>query len=219
MGGGWGLRWIDIDEGFGGVGSGNSLIIVILGRGAWWRHLRCGRHVRAIYGGGETYVKKSETGERNKKQNQLPRTGERKAKGLAEPQMMLTQPKPEATKDVEEAEKLTRIIVEETPPPPITATVSQPMARVEESEESDYVVEVEDEISSISDEEVPMQQRPQRINHPQIQSTMAKSSLMEIEGNMIIIASFGTPKEILFLTIPLVCLGHGGHTLLDSDAD
>uniref|UniRef100_A0A915L2E3 Uncharacterized protein n=1 Tax=Romanomermis culicivorax TaxID=13658 RepID=A0A915L2E3_ROMCU len=27
------------------------------------------------------------------------------------------------------------------------------------------------------------------------------------------------PKEILFLTIPLVCLGHGGPTLLDSDAD
>uniref|UniRef100_A0A915HM61 Uncharacterized protein n=1 Tax=Romanomermis culicivorax TaxID=13658 RepID=A0A915HM61_ROMCU len=70
----------------------------------------------------------------------------------AEPQITLTQPKPEATKDTEEAEKLIMVIVEETPPLPIAASVPQPTARAEESEDSDYIVEIEDEVSSKSDE-------------------------------------------------------------------
>uniref|UniRef100_A0A915K3D9 Uncharacterized protein n=1 Tax=Romanomermis culicivorax TaxID=13658 RepID=A0A915K3D9_ROMCU len=109
---------------------------------------------------------------------------------LSEPQITPTQPKQKATKDTDETEKSTKVIVEETPPPPIAAIVSQSMARVEESEESNYVVEIEDEVSSTSNEEVPMEQRPSRINHPQTQSTIAKSSLMEIKHNMIITASF-----------------------------
>uniref|UniRef100_A0A915K6F7 Uncharacterized protein n=1 Tax=Romanomermis culicivorax TaxID=13658 RepID=A0A915K6F7_ROMCU len=36
-GGGWGLQWINIDEGFGRVGSGDGLIIATLGGGAWPR--------------------------------------------------------------------------------------------------------------------------------------------------------------------------------------
>uniref|UniRef100_A0A915KFZ9 Uncharacterized protein n=1 Tax=Romanomermis culicivorax TaxID=13658 RepID=A0A915KFZ9_ROMCU len=78
----------------------------------------------------------------------------------SEPQITLTQPKLEATKETDETEKSTKIIVEETPPPPMAASVPQLMARVEESEESDYMVEIEDEVSSISDEEVPTEQRP-----------------------------------------------------------
>uniref|UniRef100_A0A915KDG5 Uncharacterized protein n=1 Tax=Romanomermis culicivorax TaxID=13658 RepID=A0A915KDG5_ROMCU len=113
---------------------------------------------------------------------------------LAEPQIMLTQRKPKATKDTEEAEKLAKVIVEETPPPPIAASVPQPTARVEESEDSDYVVEIEDEVLFIPDKEVPTEQRPPRINYPQIQTTMAKASLMEFERNMIIAASFGTVR-------------------------
>uniref|UniRef100_A0A915IXF7 Uncharacterized protein n=1 Tax=Romanomermis culicivorax TaxID=13658 RepID=A0A915IXF7_ROMCU len=76
----------------------------------------------------------------------------------AEPQITLTQPKPEATKDIEEAEKLTKVIVEETPPPPIAASVPQLRARAEESEDSDYIVEIEDEVSSILEEEFEVMQ-------------------------------------------------------------
>uniref|UniRef100_A0A915L559 Uncharacterized protein n=1 Tax=Romanomermis culicivorax TaxID=13658 RepID=A0A915L559_ROMCU len=83
----------------------------------------------------------------------------------AEPQITLTQPKPEATKDTEEAEQLTKST-----------------ARAKQSEDSDYVVEIEDEVSSTSDEEVTTEQRPPRISHPQIQTTIAKSPLMEIEA-------------------------------------
>uniref|UniRef100_A0A915JYW0 Uncharacterized protein n=1 Tax=Romanomermis culicivorax TaxID=13658 RepID=A0A915JYW0_ROMCU len=107
---------------------------------------------------------------------------------------MLTQLKPDATKDSEEAGKLTKVIVEETPPPRISASVPHPTARIDESEESNYVVEVEDKISAISDQEESMEQRPARINHPQIQARMAKSSLMEIECNMIIATGFGTVR-------------------------
>uniref|UniRef100_A0A915KYU1 Uncharacterized protein n=1 Tax=Romanomermis culicivorax TaxID=13658 RepID=A0A915KYU1_ROMCU len=103
------------------------------------------------------------------------------------------QPKPEATKDSEDAEKLTKVIVEETPPPLIAASVPHSTTRIEESKGSDYVVEVEDKISAISDEEA-TEQRPARMNHPQIQANVAKGSLMEIERNMIIATSFGTVR-------------------------
>uniref|UniRef100_A0A915KMJ2 Uncharacterized protein n=1 Tax=Romanomermis culicivorax TaxID=13658 RepID=A0A915KMJ2_ROMCU len=102
------------------------------------------------------------------------------------------QPKAEAAKESEDTQKVTKVIVEETPPPMIAASIPHSTARVEESNESDYVVEVEDEILAISDKEEATEQRPPRINHSQIQATMAKSSLMEIERSMIITASFGT---------------------------
>uniref|UniRef100_A0A915L915 Uncharacterized protein n=1 Tax=Romanomermis culicivorax TaxID=13658 RepID=A0A915L915_ROMCU len=104
------------------------------------------------------------------------------------------QPKPEATKDSEDAEKLTKVIVEETPPPLIAASVPHSTTRIEESKGSDYVVEVEDKISAISDEEEATEQRPARMNHPQIQANVGKGSLMEIERNMMIATSFGTVR-------------------------
>uniref|UniRef100_A0A915K0M5 Uncharacterized protein n=1 Tax=Romanomermis culicivorax TaxID=13658 RepID=A0A915K0M5_ROMCU len=95
------------------------------------------------------------------------------------------QPKPETVRETKKAEKLTVVIVEETPPPPQTTTV------VQECEESDYVVEIEEEIPSISDEEVAKEPRTPQINHLQIQMTMVKPSLMDIERNTIIGATFG----------------------------
>uniref|UniRef100_A0A915I077 Uncharacterized protein n=1 Tax=Romanomermis culicivorax TaxID=13658 RepID=A0A915I077_ROMCU len=52
----------------------------------------------------------------------------------SEPQSTLTQPKPETTKDTDGMEKLTKVILEETPLPPIAASVPLPTARVEESD-------------------------------------------------------------------------------------
>uniref|UniRef100_A0A915HIQ1 Uncharacterized protein n=1 Tax=Romanomermis culicivorax TaxID=13658 RepID=A0A915HIQ1_ROMCU len=46
-----------------------------------------------------------------------------------------SQPKPETAKDADKMEKLTKVIVEETPLPPTAAIVPQPMVRVEEREE------------------------------------------------------------------------------------
>uniref|UniRef100_A0A915KYE6 Uncharacterized protein n=1 Tax=Romanomermis culicivorax TaxID=13658 RepID=A0A915KYE6_ROMCU len=54
----------------------------------------------------------------------------------------------------DKVEKLTVVIVEETAPPLQTTTV------VEESKECDYIVEIKDEISLISDKDVPMESRP-----------------------------------------------------------
>uniref|UniRef100_A0A915JXM3 Uncharacterized protein n=1 Tax=Romanomermis culicivorax TaxID=13658 RepID=A0A915JXM3_ROMCU len=108
----------------------------------------------------------------------------------------LTQPKAEAAKEPEDTEKLIKVIIEETPPPMVAASVPYSTARVEESDESDYVVEVEDEISAISDEEEAIEQRWARINHPQIQAKMVKASLMEIERSMIIAASFGRVQPV-----------------------
>uniref|UniRef100_A0A915KDZ8 Uncharacterized protein n=1 Tax=Romanomermis culicivorax TaxID=13658 RepID=A0A915KDZ8_ROMCU len=84
-----------------------------------------------------------------------------------------------------------KVIVEETPPLMVAASVPHSTARVDETDESDYVLEVDDKISAISDEEEPTEQRLGRINHPQIQATMTKSSLIKIERSMIIAASFG----------------------------
>uniref|UniRef100_A0A915KU39 Uncharacterized protein n=1 Tax=Romanomermis culicivorax TaxID=13658 RepID=A0A915KU39_ROMCU len=38
-GGGWGLWWVNIDERFGRIGSGNGLIIATLSGSAWQRNL------------------------------------------------------------------------------------------------------------------------------------------------------------------------------------
>uniref|UniRef100_A0A915IC57 Uncharacterized protein n=1 Tax=Romanomermis culicivorax TaxID=13658 RepID=A0A915IC57_ROMCU len=110
---------------------------------------------------------------------------------MNEPGIQLTQPKAETAKESDDTEKLTKVIVEETPWPMVAASLPHSTARVEESDESDYVVEVEDKISTISDEDEATEKRPGRINQPQIQATMAKSSLMEMECSMIIAASFG----------------------------
>uniref|UniRef100_A0A915JLZ0 Uncharacterized protein n=1 Tax=Romanomermis culicivorax TaxID=13658 RepID=A0A915JLZ0_ROMCU len=113
---------------------------------------------------------------------------------LAESRIQLRQPKTEAAKDSKDTEEVTKVIVEETTPPLIGASIPHATAKIEGSEESDYVVGVEDGISAISDKEKATEQRPARINHPQIQATMAKASLMEIKRNMIIAASFGTVR-------------------------
>uniref|UniRef100_A0A915IJD8 Uncharacterized protein n=1 Tax=Romanomermis culicivorax TaxID=13658 RepID=A0A915IJD8_ROMCU len=52
-GGGWGLPWINIDEGFGRVSSGDGLIIATLSGGAWQQYLRYGWRVRTNDGGNE----------------------------------------------------------------------------------------------------------------------------------------------------------------------
>uniref|UniRef100_A0A915K5Q4 Uncharacterized protein n=1 Tax=Romanomermis culicivorax TaxID=13658 RepID=A0A915K5Q4_ROMCU len=111
---------------------------------------------------------------------------------LTEPQIQLTQPKAETAKEPEDTKKMIKVIVEETPLPTVVASIPHSTGRVEETDGSDYAVEVEDKISAISNEEEPTEQRLGRINHPQIQAMMAKLSLMEIECSMIITASFGT---------------------------
>uniref|UniRef100_A0A915JNL8 Uncharacterized protein n=1 Tax=Romanomermis culicivorax TaxID=13658 RepID=A0A915JNL8_ROMCU len=65
---------------------------------------------------------------------------------VTEPRIQLMQPKAEAAKEPEDTEKMIKVIVEETPPLMVAASVPHSTARVEESDESDYVVEVEDEM-------------------------------------------------------------------------